>query len=144
MCLARQTVRSRRLFISFFLLAAGICGWCSPGAAQDPSQVGQWSAPQTLPYRPIHAQLLPTGKVMFWDSYENADIPQLWDPSTGLVTPASRAGYNIFCTSFSLLPDGRLLVLGGHTADYVGLPTASIYDPFADSWVSQPDMNAGR
>ena len=81
---------------------------------------------------------------MFWDSYENADFPQLWDPATATVSPAARAGYNIFCTSFAFLPDGRLLIAGGHLADNVGLSYTYIYNPFNDTWTRVADMNAGR
>jgi len=88
--------------------------------------------------------LLPTGKVLFWDSYENADFPQLWDPATATVSPAARAGYNIFCTSFAFLPDGRLLIVGGHLSDNVGLSYSSIYNPFNNTWTRVADMNAGR
>jgi hypothetical protein len=116
----------------------------APRAVAQPSSAGQWSALQSLPYRPIHAQLLPTGKVLFWDSYANADHPQLWDPATATVTAGRQVGYNIFCSGFALLADGRFLLLGGHVSDNVGLSFASRYDPFADSWTRLPNMNAGR
>jgi hypothetical protein len=82
--------------------------------------------------------------VIFWDSYESADFPQLWDPVTATITPAARAGYNIFCTGFSFLPDGRLFVVGGHISDNVGLSYASVYNPFTDTWTRVANMNAGR
>ena len=116
---------------------------CLPVNAQS-STVGQWSSVQTWPYRGIHAQLLPTGKVIFWDSYLNADLPQLWDPTTASITPATPSGYNIFCTGFSFLSDGRLFVTGGHISDNVGLSYASVYNPFTNSWTRVPDMNNGR
>src|SRR5207253_2383799 len=93
---------------------------------------------------PKHAQLLPTGKVLFWDSYDNADNPQLWDPTTNTITPATKAGYNIFCTGFSFLADGRLLVTGGHVSDNVGLTYASLYNPFTNTWARVQDMTGGR
>jgi len=88
--------------------------------------------------------MLPTGKVLFWDSYANADNPQLWDPTTGAVSAAARAGYNIFCTGFSFLSDGRLFIAGGHISDNVGLAYAYTYNPFTNSWSRLPDMNNGR
>jgi galactose oxidase len=127
----------------FLLTVGGGIGVC-PSVNAQPSAVGQWSAVQTWPYRAIHGHMLPTGKVMFWDSYVNADNPQLWDPTTGSITTAARSGYNIFCTGFSFFPDGRLFVVGGHVSDNVGLPHASLYDPFANSWTRLPNMNAGR
>ncbi|MDQ3665648.1 MAG: fibronectin type III domain-containing protein, partial [Acidobacteriota bacterium] len=124
------------------IVAVGI-GTCLPVNAQS-STVGQWSSVQTWPYRAIHTQMLPTGKVIFWDSYQNADNPHLWDPTTDSITPATPAGYNIFCTGFSFLSDGRLLVTGGHVSDNAGLSYTSVYNPFTNTWTRLADMNAGR
>jgi hypothetical protein len=85
--------------------------------------------------------VLPTGKVLF---YPYTDDPHLWDPVTGTVTSAALSGYNIFCTGHAFLADGRLLLAGGHIANNVGEPKATIYDPFTNSWTRLPDMNAGR
>ena len=95
----------------------------------QPSSVGQWSAVQTWPKRAIQAQLLPTGRVLFWDSYSNADQPATWDPATGTTTPLATPGYNTFCSGHSFLADGRLFVAGGHIANNVGLANAATYDP---------------
>lgn len=117
----------------------------SPRAALDPRALsGEWSSVQMWPYIAVHMHMLPTGQVMYYSSYENADDPQLWDPTTSLIVDATKAGYNIFCTGHSFLPDGRLLITGGHILDFVGLPNTFIYDPFANSWTRFPDMNAGR
>src|SRR5205814_3694502 len=35
-------------------------------AAQQPSQIGQWSQPIPMPIVPIHVSLLPDGKVLLW------------------------------------------------------------------------------
>ena len=142
--LCRRLRLSARAVVFWFLVLAGSgLGACLPVQA-EPGPIGAWSAKLSLPYRAIHAHMLPTGKVMFWQSYAKADFPQLWDPSTGISSPATRAGYNIFCIGASFLADGRLFLAGGHVSDNVGLATAAIYDPFADSWSPQPNMNAGR
>lgn len=107
----------------------------------DPAIVGQWSAVQHWPAVAVHAHLLPTGQVFFF-SY--VDDPRLWNPQTGAFTTAPLAGYNIFCTGHSFLPDGRLHLTGGHISNGVGLDDASIYDPFTNTWTRLPDMNAGR
>jgi galactose oxidase-like protein/glyoxal oxidase-like protein/fibronectin type III domain protein len=114
---------------------------CPSARAQDPSIVGQWSAVQALPIVAVHAHVLPTGKVLF---YPYTDDPRLWDPITGTITSAAQTGYNIFCTGHTFLADGRLLLAGGHVANNVGLPYATIYDPFSNSWTRLPNMNAGR
>jgi hypothetical protein len=111
------------------------------GAQSDPSVTGEWSAVQPWPIVSVHAALLPTGKVMFFPYTDDA---RLWDPSTGSIVAAARAGYNIFCSGLTLLPDGRLFAGGGNISNNVGSNQSSIYDPQADTWARQPDMNAGR
>ena len=113
--------------------------------AQDSATVGQWSAQTTWPYTAVHAHVLPTGKVLFWPAFNQGDNPQLWDPTTNVVTAGPKAGANIFCSGHAFLPDGRLLVGGGHGGfNYVGIPSAYIYDPFSNAWTRLPDMNNGR
>ncbi len=102
---------------------------------------GEWSSVKQSPHSAIHTHLLPTGKVFF---YPSGDYPTLWNPITDATTPAQNAGYNIFCTGHSFMPDGRLFLAGGHVQDYWGLPRASAYDPFGNSWATLPNMNAGR
>ena len=136
---------STAVFWFFVIVGSGI-GDCPPVNAQSTSDViGQWSTvQQAWPYVAIHAHMLPTGKVMFWQSYDVADFPQLWDPTTNSISPADKAGYNIFCIGSSFLTDGRLFVLGGHMSDNVGLSYAFTYNSFTDSWDRLTDMNAGR
>ena len=133
----------RAACIGLALLAASLI----PFAVQtqsNPAVTGEWSAAQGLPYRPVHAALLPSGKVFFWASYADADNPQLWDPNTSLLASAAHAGYNIFCAGFCLLPNGRLFLAGGHESDFYGLPNAASYDPVSNSWTRSPDMTNGR
>jgi len=118
-------------------LTTGGCG--SPGA------VGQWSQPMSWPLVAIHASVLPNGKVISWDTSANA---QLWDPGTGtftLVANSTTPTTNPFCSGHSLLPDGRLLVTGGHhffNGD--GLPHTNIFDYQTNTWSRMADMNLGR
>jgi galactose oxidase len=116
----------------------------SSASAQDPATVGQFSSVMTWPYKAVHANLLPTGKVLWWPSFADGDNPTLWDPSTNTNTPATHAGANIFCSGFASLANGQLLVAGGHVTNWVGLPNAYAYDPLNDTWTRLPDMNNGR
>src|SRR5207248_4155099 len=70
--------------------------------------------------------------------------PTFWDPATNANTAATNPAANIFCAGEAFLPDGRLLVSGGHITDYVGLPDAYLYKPFTDTWMRLPDMKNGR
>jgi hypothetical protein len=121
----------------------------APTPSALPSAVGEWSAPAPFPTIPIHATLLPTGQVLFWDRHDVAGgdgHPRLWDPATGLFAkaPAPPPGHDLFCSGHTLLADGRLFVAGGHFSDGVGQPFAALYDPFQTSWSMVPEMNAGR
>ena len=95
------------------------------------------------PIEAIHATMLPTGKVMVWQSWTQS--VGLWDPETEQFSQPSLPDINIFCSSHAWLPDGRLMVVGGHIANNVGEAAANIYDPFTDSWAGNvAAMNAGR
>jgi galactose oxidase len=133
--------RRPRLLAALLLVAAGFI-YPSSAAAQN-NVVGQWSSVMTWPYEPIHAHVLPSGKVLFW-TRDAGDKCRLWDPANNAVTSAANVGANIFCGGAAFLSDGRLLVAGGHVDDYVGLPNAYIYNSTAGTWTRLPDMNNAR
>jgi len=133
----------RVLFLAFAVLCLGVSA--DAATAPDPSVVGRWSSVPNLPFYPIHVNVLPTGGVMIWPGNGvSGNDPRLWEPATNAVTLLAMPGYDPFCSGHSFLEDGRLFVAGGHIATYVGLPNASIYNPFTDTWTAVPDMNAGR
>ena len=72
------------------------------------------------------------------------DNPYFWDPSTNTNSATVQAGANIFCSGHAFLPDGQLVVAGGHVSNYVGLANAYRYNPFTNSWTRLPDMNNNR
>jgi hypothetical protein len=132
-------------------------------AAASPSVAGKWEPPFNLKNVAIHAHLLPTGKVLYWGRRsvvgdmnfaslnEHTCKTYLWDPATGQSvqtknspTLAGGGGVNLFCSGHSFLPDGRLLVIGGHLFDSEGVNQSCIYDPATDLWTAQPTMNNGR
>ena len=144
--------------LQFNLIVAvviGVCFGARPGVAQtDPrSMVGEWTTGPTWPEFPVHAAVLPTGKVMIWpgdDGNGQNQQPQSWNPADQSVSTLTRvAGYDIFCSGHSFLADGRLFVAGGHIDTGVGVRNASIYNPFGNPpdspyWTALPLMNAGR
>jgi galactose oxidase len=137
--------------------------------AGDSAEIGQWSKVIDLANVPIHTHVLPTGKVLFWgrrnppgNSTATADFPSLnqhatealiWDPANE-DAPARPTGnqptdlvgnsINLFCSGHAFLPDGRLMVTGGHQFDSQGIDCATIYDPQTDLWTALPAMNQGR
>ena len=142
-------MKNRAFFFGRMLLqfAFALCAFASTWVtAQTPQAVGSWANGPNLPNFPIHIHLLPNSTVMFWqgDGGVSGDNPQLWNPASGSVTPLPRAGFDIFCTGHTFLPDGRLFVAGGHIQNLIGLSDAAIYDPVANTWTRQPPMNLGR
>ena len=120
-----------------------------------PQRFGAWSAPR--PWGPagdsaiaIHAHLLPTGQVLSWGYYID-----LWSPATNAFTRLPQASCNVFCSGHSFLPDGRLLVAGGHDAPFCnatsppvrkikGMNDGNIFDPLNSSWQVTDTMAQGR
>lgn len=114
------------------------------GTNADEYRVGSWSSPFAWPAVAIHTHLLPNGKVLTFGRMPGGGVPVLWDPAApGVFQSTSQPG-DLFCSGHSLLPDGRLLVSGGHAgADLYGTMTTFIYDA-AGGWTRGPDMQNGR
>ncbi len=47
---------------------------------------------------------------------------------------------NLFCSGHAFLPDGRLLVVGGHRRDSDGLNQATLYDWTTNTWTPTAPM----
>ena len=113
------------------------------------SAAGQWSAPCGWPsYTAIHAHLLPNRKVLFWSGKEGPSPGPpptfVWDPAACASAAVPNARTDIFCSGHAFLPDGRLLVTGGHIEGAAGSNDANIFDYATNSWLGVADMNKGR
>jgi galactose oxidase-like protein len=115
---------------------------CSlPPATPEPqATAGEWTPPFSWPVVAVHLHLLPNGKVLSWGRIGAAT---LWDPASGdfAAVPSTTM---LFCSGHNFLPDGRLLVAGGHLDDQRGLPDANIFDPATATWTSVEPMHWGR
>jgi len=111
-------------------------------AVSQPSEAttGRWSSVQSWPIVALHLHLLPDGRVLAWG---RSGTPQVWDPATGGFTAVPSPAW-LFCAGHAFLPDGRLLVTGGHIDDRLGLPDATIFDYQSNSWSQGPAMQWGR
>ena len=120
--------------------------------------LGRWGPVFELPNVAIHMHVLPNGKVLFWgrrdhptgSMHEHGCTPYIWDSRTGelISTPqpkrANGSKINLFCAGHAFLPDGRLLVVGGHVTDGHGLDQACVYDYRTNIWTALPVMNERR
>jgi N-acetylneuraminic acid mutarotase len=66
---------------------------------------------------------------------------ELYDPATQSWSPAASMNYPRLNATSSLLPDGRVLVVGD---DGVNEGTAEIFDPRSDHWFQIADSGIGR
>ena len=103
------------------------------------SLLGEWKSPFTWPGLAIHANLLPDGRVFTWGRSDRR--PVLWNPATNAFSSVSEPS-DLFCSGHALLPDGRLLVSGGHSGiDNQGILATQIFDYSTDTWVTPPPPN---
>jgi hypothetical protein len=103
----------------------------------------------------VHMALLRTGNVLLFSAddtdFGNIDKvkTRVWNPLTNtVVTPSFpfTTHKNLFCAGHCLLPDGRVLVIGGH-AIFAGGSAAKMahtYDPAANSWSRHGQMQKDR
>jgi hypothetical protein len=119
-------------------------------ALSPEATTGKWDSPVDWAIVPLHATLLPTGKVIAWGKYESNGtmaMPRLWDPAVGPPSTAQMIPVDtmLFCSGHALMADGRLMVSGGHKADDRGLDVTNIFDPTSQTWASGlPKMAKGR
>ena len=117
----------------------------SSGEIYDPA-FGTWSAIAAGPLLSggHTATLLPNGKVLIaggtsWD-INNPDLAsaQLYDPVANAWSSAGSMSTDRVWATATLLPNGKVLVAGGlsGTPDggSVGLASAEVYDPVANTW----------
>ncbi len=149
-------------FLATAAFSAGEAGAKGKPAPPGPSTIGQWSSVTTWPDVAVHLHLLPDGKVFSYsdDDHEDyptqgtrqegktrafvVDVPAGGAPSGWFEIPNTRT--NVFCSGHSFLPDGRLLVMGGHKGqDGLGDNETSLLEFNAQwHWAVAPDMAAGR
>src|SRR5438445_758268 len=104
------------------------------------SQLGQWDAPRGWPVVSTHIALLRDGRVLAWSRLGS---PNIWDPSTDTFLAVPAPSW-IFCAGQTFMPDGKLIVPGGHIKDDFGLPDVNVFDPATSSWIKSPPMADGR
>jgi hypothetical protein len=152
------------LFSQVALLLFVILATSEPGLMGQVQTIGQWTTlPYTMPVNPIHAALLPNGKVLIVAGSGNCPPSQagcpsgppygpsnnsgaaLWDPITGSISQFI-VSWDMFCNAMVLLPNGRPFINGG-TLQYDpfhGSPKSSVFDPSTNAFTDLQDMAHGR
>ena len=110
---------------------------------------GKWGPVVPWDIVPLHMNLMPNGKIIAWGKTDVSDtmgMPRIWDPASGSGPnglPMIEVDTMLFCAGHALMPDGRLMVAGGHLQDDKGIPTTYFFD---ENGVPQkgPDMAHGR
>ena len=99
-----------------------------------------------MPLVAVHAALMQTGRILFFDAWEIPGTPsaRLWDPATNIYTAVPNGFAELFCAGHVLTPDGRLLTVGGHNGAGVGTTDATYFDPShpAVDIVGRPELRA--
>jgi hypothetical protein len=125
----------------------------------DPSVVGQWGPLETLDTVPVHVNLLPDGRLLYWGRDKAADkwdiggscLTYTWNPTSKAKTTIPNITTNLFCSGHSFLNDGRLLVAGGHVRDDavpnqegIGEDDVNVFDYRNNTWSRVGFMGKGR
>jgi hypothetical protein len=111
--------------------------------AAQPDVAGEWAPVMSWPVVAIHVTTLPNGKVLVWPRDGGAQA-RVWDPATSSFVQTPLSTMNLFCAGHAFLPDGKLMVTGGHIRDGDGEKLAHLFDYTNNSWTRIADMNNGR
>ena len=124
-------------------------------AVGDAGTVGSWSGVIPAPVVPIFSALLPSGKILMWDSVgdspaesyttHNFTRAAVYDPVAGTSKRVDVSGYNIFCAGFVQLANGNVFVAGGNLDSALsGIRQTHVFDWRTETWSRGPDMQTGR
>lgn len=138
-----------------------------PGAPPlPPRKCGRWGPLVNLKTVPVHISLLPDGRLLYWGRDKAADHDPAgdhwdtggrswtytWHPSdlTGAGLTIKNNTTNLFCSAHSFLPDGRLLVTGGHSRydplpyfEAIGEDDVNVFDYYANAWSLLTNASTG-
>jgi hypothetical protein len=118
-------------------------------ALSPDAESGKWGPVVNWDIVPLHINLLPSGKVFAWGKRDilpdTMGMPRVWDPGAGAPTTAQEITLPemLFCAGHTLMPDGRLMIAGGHHMDDAGIKVTYFYGQDG-SWTKGADMAHGR
>ncbi|GGF49704.1 hypothetical protein GCM10011519_24570 [Marmoricola endophyticus] len=121
-----------------------------------PAVSGRWSAPVPLDVVPVFTAVLPSGRVLMWDSVGDGAVDDagdsqtftralVLDPATNTSRRVDLQGFNIFCAGYAQLPNGDVLVAGGNKDHlFNGIEQTHLFHWRTETWSRGPDMGVAR
>ena len=129
--------------------------YSTSAAAND--QAGAWAAPFFMGGVAIHATLMHTDEVLFFQDVEGAagtdrtSYVATWNWRTGVLREAPfTSPRDVFCAANNVLQDGRIFVSGGHDPNTgkkqspIGVVETDIFDPVARTWTRTAPLGQKR
>lgn len=148
------------LLVPTLVLAIAPTGEPATQGALDPAVHGAWSEPVPVPVSAEHMAMLPTGKVLVFQTAEDA---HLWDPATGELEPVPTGTHDSpNCAGLAILADGSLVTVSGHShahgpevgqvpdpeslapSTWAGNRLTLAFDPATEAWTQGPDLEQAR
>jgi Domain of unknown function (DUF1929) len=121
--------------------------------AANEGEVGQWGPVADWPVVGIHVALLENGKVLAYDTVNDAQTEPhngtratVWDPATGAHTPVNvTTGHNVFCSGLAHLADGSIFLAGGNRNPQLdGIVQTHVFNPDTNTWSLGANMAVER
>ena len=122
--------------------ASAVSNSVTPGALPQ----GQWSPVTSWPIVAVHDVQLPNGKDLVWDGWQQPQPTYVFDPAANTFTEVD-APDSIFCSGNVLLPDGRVMTVGGFgvlNGGGLGIKDTNLFDPTSSTWTRVADMHLPR
>jgi hypothetical protein len=144
-CSARQKSRPRRLLaVALVSLSSSFALTPPPALPATPAEEGQWGPVMNWPVIGTHQVLMRNGNVLVWRIGGDAHV---WNPASGGLTPAPAppSVSSFHCAGHVVLPDSRVLVIGGTlNRAHEGISTTATFDPTTGKWALTSPMNHPR
>ena len=136
--------RVKSLLAASILVVAGQVALL-PAAANNVS--GAWSSATSWPMIPVHAVLLPDGRVLTFGT-EGGSLYDVWDPSAGPgaghLTLPNATGSNLFCSAPLVLPGGAGVFIAGGGPEANPNNDSRVFDYNNNKLTRYDDLNRGR
>ena len=117
------------------------------GPARADATFGQWAPIESWPLVSISAVVLNSGDLLVWDGWEHPQPTYVYRPETHQFVDTVISPDAIFCGAQVHLPDGRVMVAGGHgahTTGQIGIVNTNVFNPATGTWSRMADMNRPR